>query len=158
MARLDEVARQVRRLDGYPGYLAGNDVRRFLEQPEPLAAWVAVDHGLIIGHVALHASSSGAVMSFLRASGINPGRVGVVARLLVAPSARRNGTGRRLLDHAAAEAVRRGRTPVLDVVAASAPAIALYDGAGWVRLGHASFTTPDGEVIEEVVYLGPSSA
>jgi len=62
LGELETIARQVRRFDGYPIFLPRNDVRRFLERPEPLAAWVAVERDSIIGHVTLNASSSAPVM------------------------------------------------------------------------------------------------
>lgn len=56
--------------------------------------------------------------------------------LAVAPEARRQGTGRRLLDDFHAECRRRGAvTAFLEVAADNLPAIALYAAAGWHESG-----------------------
>jgi GNAT superfamily N-acetyltransferase len=156
MTALEALARVVHTTDGYPSYLPRDDVRRFLERPRPLGAWVAVDDGAITGHVALNASSSEAVMRVASEAGIDARTVGVVARLLVSPAVRRRGVGRRLLARATEAAAARGLVPILDVVASFAPAIALYERAGWVCLGAARFELPDGGTVDEVVYRAPS--
>ncbi|MGH9920395.1 MAG: GNAT family N-acetyltransferase, partial [Nitrososphaerales archaeon] len=122
---LVEVAARVRAVDLYPLYLPDDDLHRFLTRPVPLSAWVAeVDHR-VVGHVSLNSESNPQVMKVLRQSGIT-GDVGVVARLLVEPAARRRGLGALLLEQARSEAEAQGRTPVLDVVASATSAIALY--------------------------------
>lgn len=56
--------------------------------------------------------------------------------LAVAPEARRQGSGRRLLAAFEAEAAARGATRAyLEVAAGNAPARALYAGAGWQEAG-----------------------
>ncbi len=57
-----ELARIVHAADGYPPFLPGGDLRRFLLAPESLAAWVAEVDGQILGHVALHSHSSAPVI------------------------------------------------------------------------------------------------
>jgi ribosomal protein S18 acetylase RimI-like enzyme len=83
-------------------------------------------------------------------------RIGVVSRLMVSPSVRHRGVGRLLLDTAASEAVRRGLTPALDVVTSYIAAVALYERAGWHRIGTITITTPDGDQYDEYVYVGPT--
>ena len=61
------------------------------------------------------------------ALGVAPDRLGFVARLMVAPRARRRGVARQLLDVAVGGARRLGRVPVLDVVTSDAAAVALYE-------------------------------
>ncbi len=78
-----------------------------------------------------------------------------MARLLVAPTARRRGIGRGLLGRAAEEAVALGRRPVLDVVTEHRSAIHLYDRCGWQPAGTVTVTFPELEVTE-VVYLAPA--
>ncbi|WP_438040345.1 GNAT family N-acetyltransferase [Sorangium sp. So ce128] len=57
----------------------------------------------------------------------------------VAPTARRQGIGAQLIDSVAAWAKAVGATAlVLDVVAANAPAVALYERTGFLRLDGAS--------------------
>jgi GNAT superfamily N-acetyltransferase len=79
----------------------------------------------------------------------------VVARLFVAPSARRGGVARRLLDAAAGECRRLDRHPVLDVATHFAPAIALYERSGWRHAGRVVVDVGDGRRFEEHVYLAP---
>ncbi len=80
----------------------------------------------------------------------------MIARLLVAPAARRQGVGRALLEHAARQAARRGLWPVLDVAADLSSAIQLYEDCGWVLAGAVTVTFRDGDSLDELVYLGPA--
>lgn len=87
------------------------------------------------------------------------GNSGVVARLLVDPSARRIGVGALLLERARIAAVMDGRIPVLDVVASSAAAIRLYRlyrTNSWQELGRCTFGLLGHPTIEEVIFTGPS--
>lgn len=145
------IAERVHLHDGYPVYRPPTGLQDFLARPAPLAAWVATDDDTIVGHVALNPSSSQAVMTLARESGIG-GDIGVVARLLVDPDRRREGWARQLLDRARDAALGDERVPVLDVVASSAPAIALYRRAGWVELGTVTLTLPDGRELDELVF------
>jgi GNAT superfamily N-acetyltransferase len=86
---------------------------------------------------------------------VKPDRIGVVSRLMVSPSVRRSGVGRQLLRTAAAEAAGRGLTPALDVVTSYAAAIALYEREGWRRVGTITVAMPDGDPVDEYVYVGP---
>jgi hypothetical protein len=52
----------VRRVDGTPVYLPNDDYERFLLLPAALAAFVAVQDGAAIGHVAVNSSMSQAAM------------------------------------------------------------------------------------------------
>jgi GNAT superfamily N-acetyltransferase len=152
------LAQLVHDLDGYPPYLSG-ELRDFMQSPDAIGAWVAEFDGDIVGHVALHARSSDAVMGLASAaSGHPPGRFGVVARLLVSPAARQGGVGRALLRTATVHAVELGLYPVLDVVTRFLPAIALYESCGWIRAGVVTIPLPDGTSVDEFVYLGPSAA
>ena len=137
-----------------PAYLPDNDFQRFLTEPEPRAAWVAVEDRRIVGHVALNDETAPGATAVVRDAGITE-PVGFVARLLVDPSVRRTGIGRMLLAHALDAAVADGLVPVLDVVADARKAIALYESTGWVRLGSADLELPDGTSITELVYRGP---
>ena len=152
---LVKVATRVQELDGYPAYLPDNDLHRFLARPVALAAWVAEAAGRVVGHVALNSESHPGAMAVVRDAGI-AGEVGVVARLLVDPVARRRGLGARLLEQARAEAIGRGRVPVLDVVASAAPAISLYRASGWQEVGRCEFAiTPGQAPVEEIVFAAP---
>lgn len=130
---------------------------RFLTVPEPLAAWVAVDGGDIVGHVALYAETSLPVMR--RAHEVVPdGSVAFVARLLVEPGRRRRGIAARLLDHARSEAMARDLVPMLDVVdtPSASAAISLYRRKGWQEVGRTTFRLPDGHDMEELVFVAPA--
>jgi GNAT superfamily N-acetyltransferase len=149
------LAAAVHELDGYPPYLP-TDLRTFLDSPDAYGAWV-VEHGdEIAGHVALHRRTLAPVMT-MAAEALQQlvERLGVVARLLVAPTGRRRGVGRTLLDVAAADAIARGLYPVLDVVTQFQAAIRLYEACGWTRVGEVAVGLPDGSSITEHVYLGP---
>jgi GNAT superfamily N-acetyltransferase len=152
----EAIAREVHRRDGYPPYLPGDDLRRFLATEEPLGAWVAEEFGTLVGHVALHRRSSAAVMSLAtQVLGADAGNLAVVARLLVSPDRRRHGFGRLLLSEATAQATRLGRQPILDVATQFSPAVALYESAGWQRLGTVAVPLGSPE-LEEHVYAYPT--
>ena len=87
---------------------------------------------------------------------VEPDHIGVVSRLMVSPSVRRRGVGRRLLGTAGGEAARRGLTPALDVVTSNAAAITLYDRAGWQRVGTITVAMPNGDQADEYVYVSPT--
>jgi GNAT superfamily N-acetyltransferase len=156
LSACERVARAVHALDGYPVFVPDGDFRRFLTSPPALAAWVAVVDAEIIGHVALHPPTSLEVARLVRSQlGMDAFLLGVIARLFVAPSARRRGVARVLMDVAQVEADRRGLVPIVDVVTRHEPAVALYDNSGWTRLGTVEVELPDGTTIEEFVYRSP---
>jgi GNAT superfamily N-acetyltransferase len=147
--------RAVHASDGYPARWP-EDPLRFLASPGEAGAWVSVVDEEIKGHVALHTHHlHPGVEQACREAGLEPEQVGVVARLLVSPSARRHGIGKELLAWAGAEAHRVGRQPVLDVAQHYAAAIALYEACGWARSGELTYTFPDGVTLEEWFYIGP---
>lgn len=152
---LAHIAAEVQNLDGYPVRRA-LDLRAFIESAGALAAWVAVDDGGdVVGHVALNARSSTAVMAHATEV-LGHDRVGVVARLIVAPAARRSGTAALLLRTAADEARRRGLHPILDVVATSVAPRALYEREGWRDVGTVRAVFDDFSV-DEAVYVAPDA-
>ncbi|MHB1445446.1 MAG: GNAT family N-acetyltransferase [Acidimicrobiales bacterium] len=154
-----EVARVVHDLDGYPPFLPGGAFDRFLISREAINAWVAEDSSGILGHVALHRSSSQPVMEAATASlGLPEDRLGVVARLLVAPQARRVGLGRQMLSTATDEAHGLELAPILDVGVRFTRAVALYESCGWERLAQVEVRLPDGTILHEYVYAGPAGA
>ena len=141
--------------DGYPG-VTPRGFEAFVVNPNALAAWVAVrDAGEIVGHVALHPTSSDAVMEVVRS--VTDGEVGVVSRLFVHPEARREGVGRRLLQVATGYARSLALVPILDVSTGFAPAIGLYEAAGWTSLGEVSVSFGDIEFPEYVYIYAPAS-
>jgi GNAT superfamily N-acetyltransferase len=151
------MAEAVRHQDGYPVFLE-TDFRTFLVAPDALAAWVAEEAGQVVGHVALHQLTLPQAMAIASAALGQPvERLAVVARLLVAPSARQRGVGRLLLEAATDQARTLARWPILDVCADFGPAVALYERHGWVRAGSVPLHL-DGRDIEELVYLAPPPA
>lgn len=152
------IAERVRALDGYPVYLGGGGLHRFLSQPSSLGAWVAERDGALVGHVVLNSETSAPVMQLV-AQRDHDREVAFVARLLVDPHSRRQGIGARLLDQARRAATAQGFVPILDVVVtgSSAPAIALYRSAGWREIGRTSFGVDDGQELEELVFEGPEA-
>ncbi len=150
-----QLAEVVHRVDGYPPYLPG-DLRSFVASPGVIEAWVAERNGEIVGHVALHGRSSDAVMALAAGvTGRPPDRLGVVARLFVAPAARRDGVGELLLGTAASAAVELGLWPILDVAAQFDAAIRLYEKCGWRCAGRVTVHFGDATSLDEVVYVAP---
>jgi ribosomal protein S18 acetylase RimI-like enzyme len=146
----------VKQEDGYPIYIA-KDLRSFLAVPGALGAWVADTGNDIVGHVALHPSSSTAVMDLLvELSGLEPDDVAVVSRLVVSSAARGTGVARQLLAAVTGQANSLGRRPVLDVDVTTQSAIRLYERNGWQRLGRVTSRFPGGS-LDEYVYLGPAA-
>ncbi len=159
-----ELARTTHRIDGYPIVLQADS---FVATHCALGAWVAlsgagvagagVAGAEVVGHVALHDRTSEAVAELLNTSGVvDPARVGVVSRLMVSPDARGRGLGAALLETAAQAARDRHLRPVLDVVTRQRSAIRLYQRAGWERVGAVSVGLPNGEIVDEYVFLGPT--
>ena len=150
----ERLARIVHEIDGYPPYLPG-DLRTFIGAGA-ITAWVAETSGEIVGHVALNQGSSPAVMKLASDTTGEPSQhLGVVARLLVSPSARRKGLGRSLLRTAASNAVHRGLRPILDVATMFEGAIRLYEACGWHRAGMITVRLGDEFTLDEYVYLAP---
>lgn len=153
--RCERLARQVHELDGYPPHLP-DSLGVFLSRPRPIDAWVAEEDDRIVGHVALNPRSSDQVMELAtEATGLQPAGMAVVARLLVAPEARRHGVGSSLLRLAADGARNKGRHAVLDVAVHFTAAIRLYESSGWTRAGTVTTVFRNGDTLDEYVYLAP---
>lgn len=152
---LEAIALETHHHDRYPKYLP-DDLRSFILEPDALGGWVATDGDRVVGHAALHPRSAPPIMDVvLAATGLDEDRIAVVARLLVAPGARRMGVGRALLERVTTEAVHLGRRLALDVVDEHVRAIALYEDCGWVRVGQVDWSLPGGRPLREYVYLAP---
>lgn len=98
------------------------------------------------------------------ATGVPVDELAVVARLFVDPRTRGTGVGRMLLAAAASLSREHGRRPVLDVWERLPAAIALYESAGWEKVGPVDirFRSPcseacvhDGDGIRSFVFVGP---
>ena len=154
--------------DGYPPHWPP-DTGRFIASRRELASFVSEDEtGAVVGHVALNASSARPCMELARAAtGYDDDQLGAVARLVVAPQMRRHGIARQLLEAATRRCFELGRHPILDVVQWFDPAIALYETAGWQRIGDVtiSFRSPcsdlcshAGNSIDSYVYIARTPA
>ncbi|MBQ1022282.1 GNAT family N-acetyltransferase [Micromonospora sp. D93] len=130
---------EVHRVDGYPLNWPA-DPHRWLCEPHPARAWVAVDaDAAIVGHVAVH-----------RIPGQVDGRpTAEVARLFVVPRARGLALGGALLDRARQWADKRATDLVLELAGDGTAAAALYERAGWRCVGTstAPWTAPDGSQV-----------
>lgn len=137
---LVELAEAVLIADRWPPHRVGS-TRDFIVGSAPLAALVAEDEGKVVGQVLLHKNSAPQVMTIAAdALRVDPQTFAVVARLFVDPRARRRGLGQLLFQAAESAARELDKHPILDVWTELESAIALYEGAGWRRLGEATFT------------------
>ena len=140
--------------DGYPAVMPP-DPRRFMTPRREYVGWVAELDGEIVGHVALHdAGNNPMTPPASEATGRRPEQLCALARLVVGPAVRRQGLARRLLEVATAHALSEGRRPILDVVRDAAGPIALYESAGWQRLGPLTLELGQ-DRLDVWVYLGP---
>ncbi|MEU7754181.1 GNAT family N-acetyltransferase [Micromonospora sp. NPDC049101] len=133
---------EVHRVDGYPMNWPA-DPHRWLREPHPARAWVAVDVGAaVVGHVAVHRlpDPAGGPLARPRAE---------VARLFVVPSARGLALGSALLDRTRQWASRRATDLVLELAGGGAAATALYERSGWRCVGTstAPWTAPNGSPV-----------
>ncbi|PWR10624.1 GNAT family N-acetyltransferase [Micromonospora acroterricola] len=130
------------------------DPHRWLREPLPARAWVAVDADTaVVGHVAVHRVPD--------PPDVPPARpTAEVVRLFVVPSARGRALGDALLDRARRWASRRGTDLVLEVVAGNTAATAVYERTGWRCTGTstAPWTTPDGSAVSLRHYTTRSDA
>ena len=148
------VLRRVHKISGYPSRWP-DDPGGWITPRGLVAAWVAEHDGEIAGHVALVRGMR--LECLLRATGLTPDELGGITRLYVDPAGRRKGLARALLDSATESAATHGLQPVLDVVAGSRPAIALYEQAGWRFVGTqpATWVDPDGTTPAIRCYVRP---
>lgn len=124
---------------GYP--VRASVVRAdWLALPTELLGVVAEHDGRVVGHVALHPVATGdegerlAGERWSAATGVPPGRLAVVSRLVTDGTVR--GAGRALLGTAVSAARARGRAPVL-LVDPAAAARGFYLRRGWREVGTA---------------------
>lgn len=129
------------------------DPGRWLTPEDMLGAWIAADGPAVLGHVTL--TRAGAAIA--EAVGLPAGELALVARLYVALEARRGGLASDLLACAAKAAAEAGLQAVLEVDAAAAGAVALYERAGWrfVGSGDGGWLAADGLPARVRFYLAP---
>jgi GNAT superfamily N-acetyltransferase len=140
----------------YPPYRP-DDIGAFLDPPDLLGAWVAVVDGVVVAHVANHATSSPEVMAAAsEATGRPASGLAVLARLLVEPEHRGTGLAEALVRRAEQEAHSLGRRPVLDVALHFTRAARTYERLGWTRAATVTVVPRSGEPFREHVYVGPA--
>lgn len=150
------IAEEVQALDGYPSFLGDSTLRQFVDPPDAIGAWVAELDGAVVGNVLLRERSAPTSAQLAaEALGVEASRLAFVARLLVAPAARRRGVASALLEATRRRARELGRALVLDVVEHDGGGVALYDATGWRRLGRHTLTTRSGLELPVAVYAAP---
>ncbi|MEJ5945598.1 GNAT family N-acetyltransferase [Pseudokineococcus basanitobsidens] len=133
--------------DAYPSRWP-QDPAAWLSPGGSRGAWVVVAGAAVVGHVALVDRAPG--------RGLPTDAPAEVVRLFVDPDRRRSGVGRLLLGAAVDRAHELGLAVDLQVVAASAQAVAAYERLGWrvVRRHAAAWVTASGEH-PEVLRMAP---
>ncbi|MEV7405280.1 GNAT family N-acetyltransferase [Streptomyces sp. NPDC091267] len=148
-----EALATVHEADRYPAqWPAGPG--RWLTPDGMLDAWVAVAGPGVLGHVGL--TRTGVVTA--AQAGLPPDELVSVTRLFATATARRRGVARALIAAVTAAAAAEGRRLVLEVEDGSGAAVALYERAGWRRVGSRSggWTTADGGTALMHTYLAPA--
>ncbi|MFF6862949.1 GNAT family N-acetyltransferase [Streptomyces ardesiacus] len=147
---------EVHDTDGYP--VEGvNDPEAWIKSEDVLAAWVAEGGGRIVGHVAvMKPQGEGAVDLWVKQSD-DADHVGVLARLFVVQSARKQAAGRRLMEAAMSHARTHGLRLVLDVMVKDTSAIRLYERLGWRKIGETIHHFGSGETTPAVCYVSPTA-
>jgi GNAT superfamily N-acetyltransferase len=151
-----ELLRQVHERDRYPVHWPTDPVA-FLTPADELVTWVATRDGVLVGHVMLATAPEGlAALSALADEQLaRSENLLLLRQLFVAPAARGQRLGSKLLDVATAEAAARGRRAALEVLSINVDAIKLYERAGWTAVGRTTpHWVPDG--MHAVVLLAPS--
>jgi PAS domain S-box-containing protein len=148
-----ELLRVTFETDAYPPFGWPDDPLRFLSPDAERAAWVVEIDGDVVGHVALH-DAEGDVASTALADR-DASSLAVVARLMVAPRARRRGVATALLDRAADAARAAGSEPILDVGTRLTAAVRLYSRLGWVPCGTVEAPSPAGPITAQVFRAPP---
>ncbi|MER7576503.1 GNAT family N-acetyltransferase [Streptomyces sp. NPDC126514] len=148
---------EVHDTDGYP--VEGvDDPEAWIKSADVLDAWVAVRDGRIVGHVAvMKPQGEAAADLWVQQSGDDVDHVGVLARLFVVQSARKQATGRRLMEAAVSHARAHRLRLVLDVMVKDASAIRLYERLGWRKIGETNHHFGSGETIPAVCYVSPTA-
>jgi len=147
---------EVHRTDGYPveGVAAPT---RWITATDQIRAWVAELDNQIVGHVTISKPQPDDAAAQLWAAHPDcTGRIAVLGRLFVLPTARGHAIGRRLVEAAQAAAHTDGLRLVLDVMTKDTAAIALYEHLGWRRIGTTDHDDGLGRTIAAYCYVSPA--
>lgn len=150
---LADVLVQVHAVDGYP--VEGVDEpRAWVELPDSLGQWTALLCGRPVGHVALlrPCPGDGAPTLLDGDATATLGDVGVLARLFIAPAARRRSLADALMRVVEEAADQAHLTVVLDVMEKDAAAIKLYESRGWKLLGGIKHEAGQGAPVEALAF------
>jgi GNAT superfamily N-acetyltransferase len=141
--------------DGYPANWPRNPTD-WLVDDHGLAAWVAEDHGTLLGHIALNTVSASCAWPEWREACRPSVLLASVSRLFVAPASRERKIGTALITRAEEQATALGRPLVLDVAEHNRAAIRLYEHRGWRRVGTAALPAgDDGIALQLVLFVAP---
>ncbi|RKT16600.1 ribosomal protein S18 acetylase RimI-like enzyme [Streptomyces sp. 1114.5] len=142
--------------DGYPADWPDRPAA-WLTPDGLLAAWIAESQGRLAGHVGLARSAPGDLAPALwsHRTGGPPALSAVIGRLYVAPGARGQHIGARLLARAVLHARALGLHPVLDVLATDTAAVALYRHLGWTHLGSGDQQWASGRTVTVHCFAAP---
>lgn len=155
---LVDVLMAVHEADGYPAMMPP-DPAAWLTGERLRASWVATLGGVVVGQVSRAVvTGDRAADAWLAATGCAREEVAVVKRLFVSPAATHRGVGRRLLETVVSDAHREGLWPVLDVDERSDRAKALYESAGFERIGTVELPWSGDGVFRAACYVGPPPA
>ncbi|MGW9407278.1 GNAT family N-acetyltransferase [Streptomyces diastaticus] len=133
----------VHEADGYP--VEGvSQPEAWLSPSGLMAAWVAEQSGLIVGHVAISRPTGG--------------RTGTLERLFVLPAARGRGAAERLIRVAEGFAQAHRLGLVLEVLAKDTAAIRLYRRLGWTETGRHTHHLDSGDSYPSLTFSAPSPA
>ncbi|MDQ0600578.1 ribosomal protein S18 acetylase RimI-like enzyme [Streptomyces canus] len=148
---------EVHSTDGYP--VEGvEQPEAWLRSDDVIAAWVAELDGSVVGHVAImRPRGEDAVSLWMQESGDSEDQIAVLARLFVVKAARKHAAGERLMRAAMSYGNEHGIRLVLDVMTKDSAAIRLYERLGWREIGRAPHHYGDGQSIDAVCYVAPSS-
>ena len=137
-----------------PEALAALHAAAFTE-PRP---WTAAEFASLLAAPGVFLLTAPDALLMGRTLGPGPGAEAELLTLAVHPNARRQGHARALLPRFEAEAGARGADRAfLEVMATNAPALALYQGAGWRAAGRRPgyYRAPDGAPVDAVILDKP---
>lgn len=131
--------------------------RGWLTSEDVIDAWVAEQHGMVVGHVALTRVDSDptTAMRWREVTGRPVRELAGVSRFFVRASFRGRGIGTALLETAVEESRARGFMPVAEMVSTSRRGIPFYDRAGW-RVAAMYPSGRRGEGLETYLYAAPA--